>query len=103
MQVVLVMVAGPLTSPIFRSWSYELFLCSHQGIAIGIAYALWGHGASQSSPRLYMIMSASVFLTLFALHLTFLYRNVSMHRGFPRALIAWQHSATRMTIFVPTL
>ena len=96
------MILVLLTSPIFRWLSYELFLRSHQGLAIAIAYALWRHVASQPRPHLYLLISGCIFIGIFALQfLAILYRNISLHRGFPRALIARHNGATRMTVFLP--
>jgi len=92
-----------LSSQLFRRVSYELFLRCHQALAFVAAYALWRHlPSSMKLPGLYLLVSGCTFLTTFVMQcLALLYRNVALHRGCSRALIARQNGAVRMTIFTP--
>jgi len=92
-----------LSSHLFRRVSYELFLRCHQALAFVAAYALWRHlPSSMKLPGLYLLVSGCTFLTTFVMQcLALLYRNVALHRGCSRALIARQNGAVRMTIFTP--
>ena len=92
-----------LSSHLFRRVSYELFLRCHQALAFVVAYALWRHiPSSMKLSDLYLLVSDCTFLITFVMQcLAILYRNVALHRGCFRALIARQNGAVRMTIFIP--
>lgn len=91
-----------LSLRLFRLPSYEVFLRCHQAMAVVIAYALWRHVPSHLKlSRIYLLTSSCTFAATFALEcFAILYRNVAIHRGRSRALVARQNHAVRMTIFL---
>ncbi|KFX96375.1 hypothetical protein O988_05355 [Pseudogymnoascus sp. VKM F-3808] len=78
-----------LLFPPFRKLSYELFLRTHQALAVASAYAVWRHLPSDKAfPRVYVYVSAGLFLFMFALQSG----SVILHNG-----IFWYH-LSRATI-----
>ena len=88
---------------LFRLPSYELFLRSHQAVALGAAYAIWKHATSRSKlPRLCVYISTGIFLATSVLQcLVVLYWNFSFRQGHSRALISKHRGSVRMTIDFP--
>ena len=93
-----------LSSRWFRRISYELVLRCHQGLAFVMAYALWRYVPLTSKmSRAYLLVAGGTFLSTLVMQcFAGLYRNSNFHRGCPRALIARQNGAVRMTIFPPS-
>lgn len=78
-----------LSRRIFRKPSYEIFLRTHQALALLCAYSIWQHlPAEQIFPRVYLYGFAGVFGTTFALEgiIVFIRSGCFRHRR-SRAII----------------
>lgn len=78
-----------LSHPILRRPSYEIFLRTHQVLAVLSAYSKWRHLPSDSLfPRMYIYISAGLFLSTSAVHcIRVLRRNGTFRHGHARALV----------------
>ena len=77
--------------PFVRQFAYEIFLRTHQGLAVVCVYSTWRHLPSSSIfPRIYIYVPLAVLLLLASSYaLIFLYRNgVIPPRPYPRASVA---------------
>ena len=93
-----------LSLPVFRKPSYELFLRSHQALALLCLYALWQHLKSKSLlVRICLYVSTGMLGLTSCLQLcSILYRNASFRRGFPRARVTKMGGGIKVTIMVPS-
>ena len=89
-----------LASPWIRSFSYELFLRTHQVLASATIYALWQHaGPGLEFPRLYILILGCTFSATFILEwCSVLYRNMTLRRSHSRALITRDRGRVRINI-----
>ncbi len=80
--LLLLLSIRPLRRPL-----YELFLRSHQGLAIFFQYAAWRHTQGTKLPiRIWIYLSVAAFASSALLQiLQLLYRNLSMSQGSGRA------------------
>lgn len=78
-----------LSRRIFRKPSYEIFLRTHQALALLCAYSIWQHlPAEQIFPRLYLYGFSGVFGTTFALEgITVFIRSGCFRHRRSRAII----------------
>jgi predicted ferric reductase len=79
-----------LSLPLLRALSYEIFIRSHQALAVLSAYSIWRHLASNPLlPRLYIYVFAVTFLATFLLQYSLIaWRNRAVGRSCPRASIS---------------
>ena len=91
-----------LSYPLFRKPSYELFLRSHQALAIASVYTTWRHLPSDKLfPRFYVYLSVSLFLsTSISQCGRVLYQNGIFHHGLPRAHITLVGGAIKIQVHV---
>ena len=76
-----------LSLPLLRAFSYEVFIRTHQVLAVLAAYSIWRHLVSTPLlPRIYIYIFAGTFLSTFLLQCGFfLWRNKAVGRSFPHA------------------
>ncbi|KAG9231519.1 cell surface metalloreductase [Amylocarpus encephaloides] len=79
-----------LSLPLLRALSHEVFIRSHQVLAVFTAYSIWRHLALQPLlPRIYIYIFAVIFLAAFLLQCGLIaWRNKAAGRGCPRASIS---------------
>jgi len=79
-----------LSLPLLRALSHEVFIRSHQALAVLAAYSIWRHLALQPLlPRIYIYIFAVIFLAAFLLQCGLIaWRNKAVGRGCPRASIS---------------
>lgn len=89
-----------LAHPIFRKPSYELFLRTHQAMAVLLIYSLWRHLPSASIfPRFYLYLSIAMFsFTSFLQCSIILFRNGVFRHRCPRAHITHDSGAVKVRI-----
>jgi predicted ferric reductase len=93
-----------LSLPFLRKPSYELFLRSHQALAVLSLYALWQQLRSKSLlVRICLCVSTGMLGLTSCLQLcSILYRNASFRRGFPRARMIKTIGGIKVTVLVPS-
>ena len=97
-----------LSHPVLRKPSYEIFLRTHQALAVLSACSIWRHLPSDSLfPRMYIYISAGLFVSTSVVQCVgVLWRNGNFRHGCARALVTHaegsvQHDhpqATQLTI-----
>lgn len=89
--------------PPVRRWCYELFLRSHQVLALGTLWAVWGHVHHTTTLAQYTVVGSVSCFTL--LTIVQLFHMLWVHRcfwaGLPRAHITRMDNATRVAIWTP--
>ena len=91
-----------LSRHIFRRPSYEIFLRTHQALAILCVYSIWRHiPARQLFPRVYVYIFAALFALAFALEgATVFHRNGFSYHKRSRAAITHSYGTVRLSIHV---
>ncbi|KFY19587.1 hypothetical protein V493_07902, partial [Pseudogymnoascus sp. VKM F-4281 (FW-2241)] len=89
-----------LVCPLFRKLSYELFLRTHQALAVASAYAVWRHLPSEKTfPRLYIYVSAGLLLSMFLLQCSnVIFRNRIFWGHLSRATITHDSGAVKIRL-----
>jgi predicted ferric reductase len=92
-----------LLLPPFRWLSYELFLRSHQALALGAVYAVWRHVPSDNPfPRSYVYICLAIPAFMFLLQgVTVIIRNGAFRHRFARATINHDAGAVKMQLHLP--
>lgn len=86
--------------PPFRKPSYELFLRTHQALAVASAYAVWRHLPSDNPfPRVYVYVSAGLFSFMFVLQSgSVILRNGIFWHHLSRATITHESGALKVRL-----
>ncbi|OBT55946.1 hypothetical protein VE04_03629, partial [Pseudogymnoascus sp. 24MN13] len=89
-----------LLFPPFRKPSYELFLRTHQALAVASAYAVWRHLPSDNPfPRVYVYVSAGLFSFMFVLQSgSVILRNGIFWHHLSRATITHESGALKVRL-----
>ena len=92
-----------LSHPLLRkpSWcSYEIFLRTHQALAVLSAYSIWRHLPSDSLfPRMYIYISAGLFVSTSIVQcISVLWRNGNFRHGRARALVTHAEGSIKIKI-----
>ncbi|ELR08502.1 hypothetical protein GMDG_00566 [Pseudogymnoascus destructans 20631-21] len=89
-----------LLLPLFRKLSYELFLRSHQALALASIYAVWRHVPSdKSSPRAYIYITMGIFAATYLLQTgAVIVRNGVFRHQLSRATITHDAGAVKMQL-----
>lgn len=87
-----------------RRLSYELFLRSHQALALATLWAVWGHVQSTTKLARYVVIGSvgGFALSIVGQVLQILWTHRCFCRGLPRAHIARLGDATRLAVWIPT-
>jgi hypothetical protein len=78
-----------LILPLRMLW-YEIFIRTHQALAVLTAYSVWRHIVAEPLlPRIYLYIFAGIFLSTFLLQCGFgIWRNKAIGHNYPRASIS---------------
>jgi predicted ferric reductase len=89
-----------LSLPLLRMLSYEIFIRTHQVLAVLSAYSIWRHLVSTPLlPRIYIYIFAGLFLSTLLLQCGFfIWRNKAIGRGFPRASISHMNDVVKIRL-----
>jgi predicted ferric reductase len=89
-----------LSLPLLRELSYEVFIRTHQALAVLAAYSIWRHLVSQPLlPRIYIYIFAGICLLTFLLQYGFIiWRNKAVGRSFPRASITHMNDTVKIRL-----
>ena len=89
-----------LSHPLLRRPSYEIFLRTHQALAVLSAYSIWRHVPSESLfPRMYIYISAGLFFSTSVVQcVSALWRNGTFRHGAARALVTQAEDAVKIQI-----
>jgi hypothetical protein len=89
-----------LSHPLLRRPSYEVFLRTHQALAVLSAYSIWRHLPSDSLfPRMYIYISAGLFLSTSVVeYVRVLWRNGTFQHGHARALVTHADGSVKVSI-----
>ncbi|MCJ1473145.1 hypothetical protein MMC13_001796 [Lambiella insularis] len=89
-----------LSLPLLRRPSYEIFLRTHQALAVLSAYSIWRHVPSESLfPRMYIYISAGLFFSTSVVQcVSTLWRNGTFRHGAARALVTQAEDAVKIQI-----
>lgn len=97
-----------LSFPIFRNWSYEVFLRLHQILAGLIVFSIYRHLAitvlqwNPPIPKLYAYIFTLAFFLALATHtISIIYRNWPLNHKFPRAHITHGCNAVNIRLELP--
>lgn len=89
-----------LSHPLLRRPSYEIFLRTHQALAVLSAYSMWRHLPSNSLfPRMYIYISAGLFFSTSVVQcISVLWRNGTLRHGRARALVTHAEGSVKIRI-----
>ena len=89
-----------LSHPLLRRPSYEIFLRTHQALAMLSAYSIWRHLPSDSlSPRMYIYISAGLFVSTSVVQcISVLWRNGNFRHGRARALVTHAEGSVKIKV-----
>jgi predicted ferric reductase len=89
-----------LSLPLLRTLSYEIFIRTHQALAVLSAYSIWRHLVSTPLlPRIYIYIFAGIFLSTLLLQCGFfIWRNKAVGRSFPQASISHMNDVVKIRL-----
>lgn len=89
-----------LSHPLLRRPSYEVFLRTHQALAVLSAYSTWRHLPSDSLfPSMYIYISAGLFLSTSVVQcVSVLWRNGTFRHGRAQALVSHAGGSVKISI-----